>query len=282
MPPLDGQDVRAGPATNLLLGTHHKTGTILAGMARGKIQRALGDRYLVNSSMHWGRAFCPACPPPGPMDGFPSGYQVVHFVRNPVSAIISGYLYHRDVSGVVMDNDYGESLARKYVPSPELASYIRGNETYSSFLRNVSVRVGLQAELDRFFRQEFEEWTTSFSQCHSHHAICRLVCLEDFGHDYNTTWKRVLAFAGHNLSAYPGLMDDLSMHDVHLHPSVHMTEGSVTRKRRRRMVAHVDEIDRSVYEGRLAALPSALHTCGATQEERRRMVKVKDGLDAWA
>jgi len=290
--PAEGREGEESPRFSLLLGTHHKTGTILAANSRVEIMRAIDHRSSVSINFHWGRIWCQTCAhpgPPAPMDGFPDGYRVAHFVRNPVSAVISGYLYHRDVSGAINNEDYGAGLAITYVREPQLMLHIKADESYSSFLRHVSVRVGLQAELDRFFRQEYDEWAASFAQCSSHRRTCRHVCLEEFAHDYNATWKKVMGFAGYNLDRYPELMDELSEHDVRLHTSqrpgiqTHLTSGRLTAKERLKMVAEIDDIDKTVYGGKLAALPSELHACGSPEgDERRSLVEVEDILDAWA
>jgi len=271
---------------SLLLATHHKTGSTLSGRVASKIQRAIrrsNQNMQVHVNMHWGRVFFRPVDP-GTIDGFPNGYRVVHFVRSPISAVISGYLYHRDVP---TRRDYGMDPARVHLTAPELLRRIRDGETYSSFLRRVSLGTGLHAELHRFYRAEYDEWAFGFHRCHSSRRVCSTVCLEEFAHDYNATWKRVIGFAGYDLDTYQDLMDELSMHDVRLHPVAHVTAGGVTAKERMEMVSKVAEIDRSVYDGKLAALSGKIHACGGSDGMESMLVSrsgtvIEDGIDAWA
>lgn len=190
-------------APKVLFATHHKTGTLLAKQVSACLLRHNVSIEVEVSNHYEGEAETKKFA------------KVVHMVRNPVSVIVSSYLYHRD-KGEKWGNWHGS--AKSIVNNSFMGKgdfQVGDRETYKELLNRVSTERGLLTELRRFLRppsypgqvslfgHEALQMNAAHKSC-SEKKTCVEICLEDFmrsSASFNASWRKALGHMGVDIEA---------------------------------------------------------------------------------
>lgn len=240
-------------ASKVLFATHHKTGTLLAKQVSGCLNRH-NLELEANVSNHY----------EGEATAQQEFGKILHLVRNPVSIIVSSFLYHRD-KGERWGSWRGSAKSivnTSFMGKGEIE--VGDRETYKELLNRVSLENGLLIELRRFLRppsypgqestfgHEALQMRAAHKACKESNGACLELCLEDFTRgttSFNASWQRALEHMGIDYSA-PQLMAFrrcVSQADVHGEQfkghHEHMTANSVSPGYRAKLEHMVRKLD---------------------------------------
>ena len=174
----------------ILIGTHHKSGTVLMRhimsdtchalkwncVFNDKPRRCRSPREAARNNIdlcfleHGGRFRKLG-------DGLP--YRFIHVMRDPLEMVISAYQYHLNTT---------ESWAHRR------QSRWNGT-TYVKYLRSLPLRQGLIAEVQRSFHDSLKSMPNLYNRTAAHPCTLNLH-LEDFAHDYTRTTRRLWDLLG--------------------------------------------------------------------------------------
>lgn len=189
--------------------------------------------------------------------------KIIHLVRNPMSIIVSSFLYHKN-KGERWGNWHGS--ARSIVNNTFMGIgdiEIGERETYTELLKRVSTERGLLIELRRFLRppsydgqksmkgHEALQMHAAHKTCLENNRTCVEICLEDFTRNtssFNSTVRKALAHIGVDFDApqLTSLRRCVSHADVHGNftgHEDHLTAETVTPQARARLERLVRELD---------------------------------------
>lgn len=244
-------DLQSSSSTAVLFAAHHKTGTLLAKEVAACLNHH--GQLFVNVSNHYEGE-----------DATQNFTKIVHFVRNPVSVIVSSFLYHRD-KGERWGNWHGSAKSivnNSFMGKDEIE--IGDRETYKELLNRVTTERGLLIEIRRFLRppsysgqasmfgHEALQMRAAHNSCLQRGRTCVAVCLEDFmrnSSSFNASWSKALEHIGVNLDApdRAKLRECVARADVHSGTFAgheeHVTENAVTPAGHAKLERLVRELD---------------------------------------
>ena len=174
----------------ILIGTHHKSGTVLMRHIMSDTCRALKWNCVFNDKPRRCRSPREAARNNIDVcflehggrfrklgDGLP--YRFIHVMRDPLEMVISAYQYHLNTT---------ESWAHRR------QSRWNGT-TYVQYLRSLPLRQGLIAEVQRSFRDSLKSMPSLYNRTAAHPCTLNLH-LEDFARDYSRTTRRMWDLLG--------------------------------------------------------------------------------------
>lgn len=253
----------SGSRETLVFGVHHKTGTELATHVSSCFTSEFGDKEVKMFT-------CSSLRP---------NERAVHFTRNPVNLALSAYLYHKTT---------GEDWTWKHGSARELLSddlysrrKVKGNEAYTQFLRRVSPRAGIRAEVFRLLHKggEFDQILEGERNC-AKTKKCMEICLEDFttsSSSYDASWKRIVQFMGGRVT--PKMYKCYSKEDLHKHQAdqQHVTSDVLPEKVYNELRKMVWEIDNLSFNSKLKKLSQGRLQCGGASAF---LLRTDEGLNA--
>lgn len=242
----------------LVFGVHHKTGTELAHDASDCF-----DAFFKHKEV---KMF--TC------SELPANERAVHFTRNPVNLALSAYLYHKE-EGEAWTKKHGS--AKIEVGDDSYAGKrIKGEETYTQFLRRVPPRVGIRAEIFRLLKKhgEFDQIKAGEKNCRSSQR-CIEICLEDFtvsSKSFDSSWERITRFMGKHMT--PSLHSCLAKQDLHRHSvsQTHVTSNDLSEHEYNILRKMVWQVDNLAFGGSLKRLSHGRLQCGGASELLRTTV----------
>jgi len=244
------------PRKELILGAHHKTGTVLLEKAATCFDSSPSFKYTLDP--HWqGDPIRPKA-------------RAVHLSRDPVSLTISAYLYHMETGEdwTLKPGEGMEILAKDHF----LERYMgKRRESYTEFLRRVPTHVGLRAEMVRL-KHEYDEVEVAEKFCGASKR-CMEMCLEDFtasSSSYDASWRKALGLVGERVT--PEMQQCLSKEDLHRNPpgtinknSDHVTANTVSEAKYNELWSMVVDMDARIFDSRLKKMGEGRRGCGASR-----------------
>jgi len=236
---------------NILLAAHHKSGTELLSQA----SRCFDSSFDYTVDRHWEG------------DRLDPHEKALHLIRDPISLLLSAYMYHR-ATGEEWTRQPGGAWTR-LKNDPFFHNMVLHDESYTAFLLRVDEVVGIRAEIHQL-TNEFIQIESAEKYC-GVSSRCLQMCLEDFtvsSSSYDASWRKIFNFMGKQQT--PEIYKCLSRSDLNrnLGPggehSSHITTNSISESKYNYLRNVAAELDAKVYNGRLKTLAKVPLHCGAS------------------
>jgi len=232
--------------SSVVFASHHKAGSVLA-LKVAACYEQIGVHVQMDN--HWGQP-----------DQLHSG-TVVHFVRDPIDTVVSGYLYHKTT-----DEAWTKSPGYTATLLAGGNFAFQASESYQHFLNRVDRETGLRAEAYRLHHGDgcdamcgnWSELSTAYSKCSQLGSQCHTVCLSSISKAFSPTFGEIAAFLGkanarENQESFSACVEQ---HDLKRHPRAsnadHITDNRVSAAQLAQMKEVVRAYDQKTLGGSLA------------------------------
>jgi hypothetical protein len=241
---------RCGTNVPILVGTHHKTGTVLLKhifmhevCPRLRWRCSFDHKPIPCASVEQARAaglqlcFLQHGVRFNLEDGSSrtrqAPYRFIHAIRDPLEAVLSGYEYHLKTT-------------ERWANLPDRYHRYNGS-SYRQYLNSLSLGDGLQAELKRSLSDVLKTMPRLLNKTARQHCTLTLR-LEDFQRDWSGTVARMWDLLGLDASTARQLDRAVAKHNVY----------AAKNKKHRKYNKHVsDQSRRGLIRNQLRALPAA-------------------------